>query len=136
MELKSKDFFDVAQNPADQVYYKSTKIVKAGRETYEKRPRRLSGDVSFSGGMRFVEFAGDVQQRLQVEVTRYRAKHRRYLEHGSIGLLAGAQRHPRGRGRHSCAANWLSPMSAKCWLKHCRCIWRGHLQGQAHQRKY
>src|ERR1700756_1221473 len=84
MELKSKDFFDVAQNPADQVYYKSTKIVKAGRETYEKRPRRLSGDVSFSGGMRFVEFAGDVQQRLQVEVTRYRAKHRRYLEPGSL----------------------------------------------------
>ena len=29
------------------IRFKSTKIVKAGRETYEKRPRRLPGDVNF-----------------------------------------------------------------------------------------
>jgi polyisoprenoid-binding protein YceI len=41
-KLKSKDFFDVEQNPA--ITFKSTKIVKTGHETYE-----VDGDFSIRG---------------------------------------------------------------------------------------
>jgi polyisoprenoid-binding protein YceI len=41
-KLKSKDFFDVEQNPA--ITFKSTKIVKTGHETYE-----VDGDFTIRG---------------------------------------------------------------------------------------
>jgi polyisoprenoid-binding protein YceI len=41
-KLKSKDFFDVAQNP--MIMFKSTKIVKTGHETYE-----VDGDFTIRG---------------------------------------------------------------------------------------
>jgi polyisoprenoid-binding protein YceI len=42
-KLKSKDFFDVEQNPV--ITFKSTKIVKTGHETYE-----VDGDFTIRGG--------------------------------------------------------------------------------------
>jgi len=41
-KLKSKDFFDVAENPV--IKFKSTKIVKTGHETYE-----VDGDFTIRG---------------------------------------------------------------------------------------
>ena len=41
-KLKSKDFFDVEQNPL--ITFKSTKIVKTGHETYE-----VDGDFTIRG---------------------------------------------------------------------------------------
>jgi polyisoprenoid-binding protein YceI len=41
-KLKSKDFFDVEQNPV--IKFKSTKIVKTGHETYE-----VDGDLTIRG---------------------------------------------------------------------------------------
>ena len=41
-KLKSKDFFDVEQNPV--ITFKSTKIVRTGHETYE-----VDGDFTIRG---------------------------------------------------------------------------------------